>query len=471
MVVIDKGVSGITEIGRKDLIWNYLATFLRIASSVLLLPAILNKMPAEMVGVWTVFITISFLTSLLDFGFNASFTRNVSYVLSGVTDLRVRGYEQAPQGRPTDYGLLKGLIQAMRWYYKGMAVLVAFLSLTIGTWYLHSVLKTYQGDTTEVYIAWGILIVLNSYSLYTFYYDSLLQGVGYVMRSKQISIAGNASYLVLAFVLIMLGYGLIAIVSAQLVSVVLIRVLSYRTFFRKERVEQLRTATARPSRDLIRILMPNAVKIGLTSLGGFLISRSSVLIGGLFLTLDELASWGITLQLIGVVATMAGIYTATYQARIVNLRVGNRPEEIRRIYIRGQYLLLLTFAAGAVAIVWLGPWALGLIRSETTLMPAVFTLLAIFVSLLETNHATAGNILLTKNEVPFFKASLISGAVIVAGLLLGFHFTEWGIYTMVIVPLIVDVAYQSWKWPLEAHRDLGIKGSDYFKKRGASRND
>lgn len=454
---------GFAEIGRKDVVWNYLATFLRIASSVLLLPAILNKMPAEMVGVWTVFITISFLTSLLDFGFNASFTRNVSYVLSGVTDLRVKGYEQAPAGQPTDYGLLRGLIQAMRWYYRGLGILVAFLLLTIGTWYLHSVLRSYQGDTTDIYIAWAILIVLNCYSLYTFYYDSLLQGIGYVMRSKQISIAGNASYLVLAFVLIMLGYGLIAIVSAQLVSVVLIRALSYRLFFTKERAAKLKAATARSSHELIRILMPNAVKIGLTSLGGFLISRSSVLIGGLYLTLDELASWGITLQLIGVVATMAGIYTATYQARIVNLRVAGKPDMIQRIYIRGQYLLLLTFAAGAVAIVWIGPWALGLIRSETSLMPAVFTLLAVFVSLLETNHATAGNILLTKNEVPFFRASLISGACIVAGLILGFRFTDLGIYTMVIVPLIVNVAYQSWKWPLEAHRDLGIKFRDYWR--------
>jgi hypothetical protein len=164
-----------------------------------------------------------------------------------------------------------------------------------------------------------------------------------------------------------------------------------------------------------------------------------------------------------VIATMAGIYTATYQARIVNLRVADKPDVIRRIYIRGQYLLLLTFAAGAVAIVWVGPWALGLIRSETTLMPAVFTLLAIFVSLLETNHATAGNILLTKNVVPFFRASLISGGCIVAGLLLGFRFTDWGVYTMVIVPLVVDVAYQSWKWPLEVHRDLGIKIRDYLR--------
>lgn len=452
-------MGGQVTIGRKDVVWNYTATFLKLASSALLLPAILSKMPSEMVGVWTVFITISFLTSLLDFGFNASFTRNVSYVVSGVKELRVEGFELT-QG-PVDYGLLKTLIQAMRWYYRWLSLIVAVLLLTLGTWYLHTVLATYKGDTSEVYTAWIILIVINSYSLYTYYYDSLLQGVGYVMRSKQISIVGNAVYVLVAFVLILKGYGLVAIVSAQLLSIVLIRYLSYTVFFTGELKARLAAAVGRDPKELIKTIFPNALKIGLTSLGGFLITRSSVMIGGLYLTLDELASYGISIQLVGVVASMATIYTMTYQARIVNLRVENNSGEIRRIYIRGQYLLAATFAAGTLAIVLAGPWALQLIGSETVLLSARLTLLVALVSLLETNHSTAGMMLLTKNEVPFFKASLLSGAAIVVGLLLAFRFTDGGLYNLVLVPLVVDVAYQSWKWPLVAHRDLGITFRDY----------
>ena len=457
------------QIGRKDVLWNYGATFLKLASSALLLPAILSKMPSEMVGVWTVFITISFLSSLLDFGFNGSFTRNVSYVLSGVKDLRVEGYEVAGEKGAVDYGLLKTLIGAMRWFYRWLALIVAVLLLTLGTWYLHTVLATYRADTTEVYIAWVMLVLVNSYNLYTFYYDALLQGIGYVMRSKQISIAGNGLYLVVAYVLILLGYGLIAIVSAQLLSIVLIRWLSYRSFFSPELKQHLHASQSREPIELIRKLFPNAFKIGLTSLGGFLITRSSVVIGGLYLSLDELASYGITLQLIGVVASMATIYTMTYQARIVNLRVEGRIDEIRRIYIRGQYLMLLTFAAGALAIVWAGPWLLRLIGSETILLPGALTLLAVLVVWLETNHSTAGYVLLTKNEVPFFRASLVSGAAIVAGLLLAFAISGGGIWNLVLVPLVVDVAYQSWKWPLEVHRDLHINIIDY--KTTLFRND
>lgn len=449
------------KIGRKDVFWNYLATFLKIASSVLLLPAILNKMPSEMVGVWTVFITLSFLSSLLDFGFNASFTRNVSYVFSGVRELKVKGYEQVAGGDDVDYDLLKGLIKAMKWFYSRMALIVAVLLFLPGTYYIYNILGTYKGDTTEVYIAWFMLVVVNSYNLYTYYYDALLQGAGYVMRSKQITIAGQMLYLVVAYALILSGYGLIAIVTAQLLSIILVRWLSYKTFFIPQLTTCLKKAVEKSPRSIVKTIMPNAIKIGLTSLGGFLISRSSVVIGGLFLSLEELASFGITIQLIGVVATMSIIYTTTYQAKIVSYRVEGNESEIRKIYARGQYLMLLTFIAGGLAIVLIGPWALDVINSDTVLLPAGLTLLAMLVSLLETNHSNAGNILLTKNEVPFFKASLISGFCIVAGLLIAFYFSDLGIYNLVLVPLVVDVAYQSWKWPVVAHKDLKMTIKDY----------
>lgn len=452
------------ETGRKDVFWNYLATFLRIASSVLLLPLILNRMPSEMVGIWTVFMTISFLSSLLDFGFNASFTRNVSFVFSGVRNLKVEGYELIDQQSEVDYGLLKGLIAAMRWFYRWVSVVVVVLLLTAGTFYLRHLLQSYKGDTTEVYIAWGILCFINSYNLYTFYYDSLLQGKGLIKKSKQITIIGQSLYLIVTSVLILFGFGLIAIVSAQAVSVIIIRLLSNKAFFTVETKKRLSLAKERSYKEIIRAVYPNALKVGLTSLGGFLINRSTVIIGSLYLTLDQMASYGITIQLIGVMATMANIYTTTYQAKIVSFRVDNNIAGIKSIYLKGQLLLVATFVTGGLLILFLAPPALDIIRSKTDLMPFYLTLTVIIISLLETNHSTAGNILLTKNEVPFFKASLISGACIVAGLFVALRFTGLGIYSLVLIPLVVDVAYQSWKWPYEVHKDLDIRLSDYSFK-------
>jgi len=450
------------EIGRKDVVWNYLATFLKMASSALLLPAILHKMPSEMVGMWTIFITISLFSTLLDFGFNASFTRNVSYVFSGVRSLKVNGFERTDTKNAIDYSLLKGLISSMRWFYTLMALVVLVLLLTLGTWYIHHILITYKGDLMEVYVAWFLLCLINAYGLYTYYYDALLQGIGFIKVSKQITIIGQSVYLAVAFLLIYLGFGLVAIVSAQIVSVVIIRVMSYRVFFSSSMKEQLDKASGRPKNELLKAIYPNAVKIGLTSLGGFLISRSSMVIGSFYLTLEQIASYGITLQLINMVVSLASIYTSTYQAKMVQWRVEHNVPGIRAIYVKGQGLLFLTFLVGGGFILFVGPWALSIIHSDTKLMSFFLILLALTVSLLETNHCIAGNILLTKNEVPFFKASLISGGCIVVGLLFVFNYLDMGLYSLMVVPLLVDIAYQSWKWPLEAHKDLHIRLKDYL---------
>jgi hypothetical protein len=93
-------------------------------------------------------------------------------------------------------------------------------------------------------------------------------------------------------------------------------------------------------------------------------------------------------------------------------------------------------------------------------MPFAIMALAVIVGFLETNHATAGNILLTKNEVPFFKASLLSGGFTMFLLFLLFNFTHLELWAMILAPGIAQGVYQNWKWPFEVIKELKIKVTD-----------
>jgi len=321
------------DIGRKDVIWNYTATLLRIASSALLLPLILRTMPSEMVGIWTVFMTITSFSVLLDFGFSPSFTRNVTYVFSGVRILKVNGFESPTIGNQTvDYGLLKGLISAMRWFYLRIAIILFLLLATIGTYYIYSLLQNYNGVHKEVYIAWTLLCVINTYNLYTLYYDSLLQGKGLIKRSKQIVIVGQSFYLIIAAILLLYEFGLVAIVSAQALSVIIIRWLSYRSFFTSEIKQILNCVLIRSRKEIFKAIYPNGIKIGLTSLGGFMVTKSAIFIGSLYLPLEEIAAYGITLQLVAVLAGLAGIYISTFQPKIAQLRLTDNIKAIKDLF-------------------------------------------------------------------------------------------------------------------------------------------
>ena len=448
------------KIGQKDVIWNYAATILQTGVGVILLPFILNTFQKETVAIWTIFSTIIALMGLLDFGFGPSFARNVSYIVSGVTELKTKGYQIiTSEKNEIDYNLFKGLINAMRWFYSRLAILLFMLLVTAGTYYIYIVLQTYTGNHKEVYIAWIILCLINTYSFFTQYYDSLMSGKGLIKKAKQIQVLGQGVYLFVAVIMIILHFNLIAIVSAQALSIIIRRIISYKTVYTSEFKKSLSNATEKTRKDFIKPILPNAIKLGITSMGFFLVSRSSILIGALYMSLDVIASYGITIQIIVIIAGIAGVYLYTYLPQIAQYRISNNISAIRKIYLHSCGLMLLTFLVCGLALLFCGNWALELIHSKTPLLPHSYVAVALLIYLLETNHGFAGNILITKNEVPFFKASLFAGMITIILLFLFFKFTHLGIWSMILAQGIAQGIYQNWKWPMVVAKELNIFNS------------
>jgi hypothetical protein len=120
------------------------------------------------------------------------------------------------------------------------------------------------------------------------------------------------------------------------------------------------------------------------------------------------------------------------------------------------------FTLGLI-IYFFGSSALKIIQSNTVLLPGNLIIATMIVSFLEMNHASAGGILLTKNEVPFFKPSIISGVSTAILIYIFLQWTNLGMAALILAPGLVDISYQSWKWPLEVFKDLKISFSDILK--------
>lgn len=144
----------VTNVGKKDFAWTLASMFIKVGAGVLLYPFVLTALSAQEVGIWTIFNSISILTLLFDFGFNASFTRNISYIFSGVSELKAKGYEQSVSA-VVDYSLLNSTIKAMRVFYSRIALALFFICITLGTYYVYCLLDDFNGSRVEVYCAWG----------------------------------------------------------------------------------------------------------------------------------------------------------------------------------------------------------------------------------------------------------------------------------------------------------------------------
>lgn len=449
--------NNIEHIGKKDIIWSYVATIFRVGAGIILWPFILSQMSAETVGIWNVMITIMGFVALLDFGFQPSFARNISYIFSGVTKLQKVGIQTAVSDGNINFSLLKGTLNAMRKFYRWMALGVFVILGIAGTAYFYYILQKYSGDRTDAMIAWILLIAINSYNVYTLYYNALLLGKGYIRRERQIMILSQCVYLSLAIVLIYAGYGLTAIVSSQAVSIILQRILSYRVFFTKELKQQLLHTEADETKDILRAISPNAVKVGLTQLGGFCVTKSALLIGSAFLTLEETACYGITLHIIDILARCSTVYYQSITPKIAQCRANKDVIKLKYYFVCSIGILVATFLLGGAAIAFLGNWGLNMIGSETKFLPTIMLCVMLLVYLLETNHSIAAGFISADNRIPFFIPSLLSGLGTVVLLWLFLSIFKWGVWGMILSQGIAQLVYQNWKWPSMVIKELNIR--------------
>lgn len=444
----------IEHIGTKEIVWSYAGTAFMIGAGVLLLPFILNKMPQETVGIWNIFRSITALVLLLDFGFRPSFARNISYIFSGVKSLQKEGVAQAGINAGVDYGLLKGTLEAMRRFYRWIALGVFALLATAGTAYFYYIMQKYSGDRQDAMIAWVLLIAINCYNLYTFYYDALLLGKGYVKRSQQINIISQAVYIGLAIVLIYAGLGLTAIVASQLVSTIIRRVLMYRVFFTEELKSCLEDVPANEPKEILSAITPNAVKIGLTQLGGFLVINSSLLIGSAFLSLEEIACYGITMQVMDVLSSCGKVFYQAYLPKLAQCRAEKDLQGLKRYYLLCTGSLWAIFIAGGVVWVLFGNWALDVIHSKTHFVATSMLCAMLAINILENNHAVSAGFIMADNKIPFFIPSLLSGAATVLLLWVFLSPLEMGVWGLILAPGMAQLAYQNWKWPSVVIKEL-----------------
>lgn len=452
------------QLGKKDIAWNLIATSMRIASGLIVLPLVLRVLTKEEVGLWNIFVMIGSIVSLLDFGFSNSFSRNITYIFSGAKTLMAQGYEHIDKSDNTiDYNLLKSVIHSMRWFYGILSIVFFALFTTLSPFYLSKVLtnNNYSGNHNEIWIAWFVYGVLIAYQLYTYYYSSMLTGRGMVRQNLKNTALGQSLRIVSILVMLLLDFGIISLVVGQFIGDFFTRTLNFWSFYDKDIKAKLQISNLQNKKEIMKIMTPNALKIGITSVGSFLVNKAVLLIASLYLTLPEIGSYGTTKQFIDLIASFGVLWFATFYPKITLHRVSDELIHLKRMYIKGKLALFAAYFLFGSAMVIVGPILLEMIKSKTPLLPTTMMIVFLIVSLLESNHSMSGQMLITKNEVPFALPSIIAGISTVLLLYFFFTYTNLGVWTMILAPGLAQGVYNNWKWPLEVIKDLKISFKDY----------
>ncbi|MDR2840734.1 MAG: hypothetical protein LBV75_05665 [Paludibacter sp.] len=449
------------QLGRKDLIWTYAATSMRLISGACILPFSLKMFPSEEMGVWQIFLQFITVPAILDFGFANSFVRNITYVFSGAKELRTTGFGTTPTDSEIDYGLLKSLLRAMRFFYGVLAVIFLLLFTVAGSFYLHSILKSYSGDTTNIWVAWLLFGGALAYEVYTYYYNAILVGRGQVKTSQKITILAQSTRIVVTIALLLLGLKLLALVIGLLAADIISRSIATRMFYDRHTKDRLAAASVTmPVRKTIKTLAPNAFKVGIMTVGVFLRQKAIVLIAPYFLPLSLIASFGTSKQIIDMISGLGNAWWGAFHPQATQYTMQNRKDDLKRMYIKSIGAALLSFVVLGTAFVLTGNIILDFINSKTFLLPQFCLIVMLIFSFLDLTQAISSGFLLVGNQVPFYKSNLVAGALTVGILLLMFYFTNLGVWSLILSSGLAMSVYLFWKWPVVVIRDLEIKFSD-----------
>jgi O-antigen/teichoic acid export membrane protein len=449
----------IYRLSRSAVAWSFVATGMRFGSAAFVLPLILRRVPPEELGLWYVFLSLGYVTSLLDLGFASAVLRSAAYVWAGARKLLPWGIDRVAteenlQPDSRNLPLLADLVASLRLYYFVVGVAVfAVLTICGGAWIWHkSVLLPNRQSLRAAFLVYALSVSLNfAYSIWGY----LLSAVNGVRQSQQILIASLATYYLIAVTGLLLGLKIWAVVLGVLVMGVTERLLGRAVF---NRLAPLPRGQFRW--DIIRTLWPNAWRAGAVSFGIFLILQANTLICSAFLDLKTTASYGLSLQAATLLVGVSSVWVTVKWPVINHLRARSRLYEIAALFAKRVRLAVLTFIAGGSALVAVGPSLLAILKAQTHFLPTAALIGLLVVQLLEMHHSLYAGLVYSENVNPFLKPILISGfAIVLISILLVPRIGIWG---LVLSAGVVQLAFNNWWSVLRGVRGLGQASHDYW---------
>lgn len=450
------------RLSKADVIWSYLAQFFNFGAGLITLPLILNRLNEDEIGMNYLMITISSLIALLDFGFTPQFSRNITYVFAGVPSIKKVGIEKSV-GK-INFTLLSNMIQVAKKVYAILAISSLVLMITGGSLYIYHVTDGFSTVKNSL-IIWLIYSISVFFNIYYIYYTSLLTGRGQIMESKKAMIAQRIAYILITYLLILVGLGLLGVVIANLLSPFVGRYISYRMFYDSEIKTQLNLAVLdkKYQKKLFLTIWYNSKRLGLAFIGAYAINKIAMFLAGLFLNLSDIASYGLLIQLTTIVSGIATTYNSASLPTYNYLRTEENNSQLINRFSESVIIYYIIYLLGGICIVTIAPVLLRIIGSNALLPSKLITIIYLIVVFFEGNHSLFANFITTGNSIPFVESTLITGIAISTGSFLILKYTGYGLLGIIIVQGICETIYSNWKWPYVVCKDFHISFLRFLK--------
>ena len=442
---------------QSEIIWGYSATALNVGFGLILLPIVLHYLSKDDAGMWFVFLTISSLTQLLEFGFQPTLARNVAYVFAGSQKLKSIGVPELEKNeKKVNLVLLSNLVYAAKEIYKIIFYIATIILFFGGSIYVILIASPDQ-NITQTILAWNLFSLGCLMNLYFGHINAILQGSGHITSANKAIVISKITFIITGVLTLSLNLGLLGLGIASLISAGISRLVLYKYMITliTPKIKLRPDSKSKKERiELRKLLWANASRLGLVQVGAFLIQRASILIVPIYLGLEETANYGLTVTALLALMSISLVYCNLNLPKVNRLQSIRSINEISKLYIEITIHACIIYVVGLVFIVLFGNKIFNFLGSKTELISQPLLIILGIIIFLELNHSIAANLITTFNEIPFLMSAIISGTVI---LLVALILTPYlGILGLILSQGVVQILYNNWKWPIYLSKKINI---------------
>lgn len=442
------------RIKKKDLIWSYIAQFFNLGVGFITLPLILKTLNPDEIGLNYILISISSVIALFDMGFSTQIAKNITYVLSGAQKIEKDGISSEYRETVNERLLACIFITAKRIYNR-----ISFIALipltTIGSYYVWTI--TADGSAIDhLWLIWLVFCLSCFFNLYFLYYNSYLQGRGFVKEAKKGQILSKIVQITILSTFLITGFGLLSVVVANLIAPFAFRIYSRKIFYDEYTKSILnRYVVTRPEvKETFLILFYNAKKMGIIGILASALGYASTLIVGAFLPLTEVGSYGVMIQLLGIIGGLSSILFYSMSPELSQYVVKKDLILLRERFGLAIFIFYIIQVLGFIVMI-AAQYLFRIFDFNAQLPSITIVLLFCVYKLIEQNQSLFCQLLVIENNMIFYTSALWTGIIsIVLQLIL--LYLGYGLYGVLLSYVIPLCAYSAWKWPLYTSKKYKI---------------
>ena len=438
------------KIGKKEAIYGYVDIIFAQLANIIVLPIVLRLVNTEEYAIWNIFVSIQAFVILFEGGFSILVARFATYAYSGADRILASGTAEIKENT-INYELLYDVLNVSKHLYRKIS-LIATGILLCATFYIGYVARNCE-NIGSILIAWLFFSVGVVISLYFTYYTSFLKGVGKIREMRIISICSNLLQAFLKVIFVVSGFGLMGIAAAVTIVVLFKRLMIRKHvlkvfansginsfIFRKESAAEIKNA-----------MFANAKQLGLVVIAQYIENQGMTLICSAFLPLTLLGQYGLTLQILSIVSSVASTPTTTYQPVLNQYVALNEQKKLRNLYSMLTVIISGTYWLGVVASVLVVPQMLLLIKSKTHMLEIVPVIIMSAYQFELIMHQRATKLISYTNRQPYVRSYVVTAfdELLLAVVVLGIMKESITIY---LIGLSVIELYNLIRWMKESAR-------------------